>query len=84
MQGCRAHPGGSGDLLQRRVRAVTGGRLGGGLHALQEAVERGLLSAMVNEVERINENGSPARPEIAQALGLLLTDFRTWAGRTFS
>ncbi|GAA2231061.1 NmrA/HSCARG family protein [Promicromonospora sukumoe] len=47
-----------------------------------EAVERGMLPAMVNGVERINANGTPARPEHVRALGLPTTDFRTWALRT--
>ncbi|MFI8527343.1 NmrA family NAD(P)-binding protein [Promicromonospora sukumoe] len=47
-----------------------------------EAVERGMLPAMVNGVERINANGTPARPEHVRALGLPTTDFRTWARRT--
>ncbi|MEU5551875.1 MULTISPECIES: NmrA/HSCARG family protein [unclassified Micromonospora] len=50
----------------------------------QEAVTRGLPPFMIRTVEQINENGTPARPEIAQALGLPTTDFRTWARRTFA
>lgn len=50
----------------------------------QEAVEHGLPAFMISFVEQINENGSPARPEIAQALGLTTTDLRTWARRTLS
>ncbi|WDZ85866.1 NmrA/HSCARG family protein [Micromonospora cathayae] len=50
----------------------------------QEAVERGMLPAMVDAVERINANGTPARPETTRALGLPTTDFRTWARRTFA
>ncbi|WBC00546.1 hypothetical protein O7543_15255 [Solwaraspora sp. WMMA2080] len=50
----------------------------------EEAVERGLPPFAVNAAEQINENGSPACPEIAQALGLPTTDLRTWARRTFS
>ncbi|HEV6954497.1 MAG TPA: NmrA/HSCARG family protein [Promicromonospora sp.] len=63
---------------------VTGRPVSAPVLTPQEAVERGLLEAMVNGVERINENGSPARPEIARALGLPLTDFRTWARRALA
>ncbi|WP_433535174.1 NmrA/HSCARG family protein [Micromonospora sp. CA-249363] len=79
----------AGDLLTMTEVAailseVTGRTISAPVLTPQEAVERGLLPAMVNSVERINENGSPARPEITRALGLPTTDFRTWAGRTFS
>ncbi|MFY1701847.1 NmrA/HSCARG family protein [Micromonospora sp. WMMA1923] len=63
---------------------VTGRTITAPVRTPQEAIEHGLLPFMVNVVERINENGSPARPEIPQALGLPTTDFRTWARRTFS
>src|SRR5690606_36016152 len=66
------------------VTEVTGRPVSAPVLTPQEAVERGLLEAMVNGVERINENGSPARPEIARALGLPLTDFRTWARRALA
>ncbi|MGV9215119.1 NmrA/HSCARG family protein [Micromonospora sp. RB23] len=79
----------AGDLLTMTEVAailseVTGRTISAPVLTPQEAVERGLLPGMVNTVERINENGSPARPEITRALGLPTTDFRTWAGRTFS
>ncbi|MEU0549985.1 NmrA/HSCARG family protein [Micromonospora sp. NPDC005979] len=79
----------AGDLLTMTEVAailseVTGRTISAPVLTPREAVERGLLPAMVNSVERINENGSPARPEITRALGLPTTDFRTWARRTFS
>ena len=79
----------AGDMLTMTEVAailseVTGRAISAPVLTPQEAVERGLLPAMVNGVERINENGSPARPEIARTLGLPTTDFRTWARRTFS
>ncbi|MEU7584738.1 NmrA/HSCARG family protein [Micromonospora sp. NPDC049230] len=79
----------AGDLLTMTEVAailseVTGRTIAAPVLTPQQAVERGLLPAMVNAVERINENGSPARPETAQALGLPTTDFRTWARRTFA
>ncbi|MGC4815149.1 hypothetical protein ACLQ29_31935 [Micromonospora sp. DT228] len=79
----------AGDLLTMTEVAailseVTGREIAAPVLTPQQAVERGLLPAMVNTVERINENGSPARPDIARALGLPTTDFRTWARRTFS
>ena len=61
---------------------VTGRAISAPVLTPQEAVERGMLPAMVNGVERINENGTPARPEHVRALGLPTTDFRTWAQRT--
>jgi len=66
----------------RILSEVTGREISAPVLTPQQAVERGLLPAMVNEVERINENGNPARPEHARALGLPTTDFRTWARRT--
>ncbi|WP_326549410.1 NmrA/HSCARG family protein [Micromonospora sp. NBC_01813] len=63
---------------------VTGRNITAPVFTPQEAVEHGLQPFMINATEQINENGSPARPEIAQALGLPTTDFRTWARRTFS
>ncbi|MET8373597.1 NmrA/HSCARG family protein [Micromonospora profundi] len=63
---------------------VTGREISAPVLTPQQAVERGLLPAMVKAVEQINENGSPARPELTRALGLPTTDFRTWARRTFS
>ncbi|MET7879514.1 NmrA/HSCARG family protein [Micromonospora profundi] len=63
---------------------VTGREITAPVLTPQQAVERGLLPAMVKAVEQINENGSPARPELTRALGLPTTDFRTWARRTFS
>ncbi|MFE7507701.1 NmrA family NAD(P)-binding protein [Promicromonospora sp. NPDC057488] len=61
---------------------VTGRPVSAPVLTPQEAVERGMLPAMVNGVERINANGTPARPEHVRALGLPTTDFRTWAQRT--
>jgi uncharacterized protein YbjT (DUF2867 family) len=61
---------------------VTGRTITAPVLTPQEAVERGMLPAMVNGIERINENGTPARPEDVRALGLPTTDFRTWARRT--
>jgi uncharacterized protein YbjT (DUF2867 family) len=61
---------------------VTGRAISAPVLTPQEAVERGMLPAMVNGLERINENGTPARPEHVRALGLPTTDFRTWARRT--
>ncbi|ROO51132.1 uncharacterized protein YbjT (DUF2867 family) [Micromonospora sp. Llam0] len=63
---------------------VTGRSIAAPVLTPQEALERGLPPFAVNAAEQINENGSPARPEIAQALGLPTTDMRTWARRTFS
>ncbi|MGC5380801.1 NmrA/HSCARG family protein [Micromonospora sp. DT68] len=63
---------------------VTGREISAPVLTPQQAVERGLLPAMVKAVEQINENGSPARPELTRAMGLPTTDFRTWARRTFS
>lgn len=63
---------------------VTGRTISAPVLTPQQAVERGLLPAMVNAVEQINENGAPARPENARALGLRTTDFRTWARRTLA
>ncbi|MBM0278122.1 hypothetical protein [Micromonospora tarensis] len=63
---------------------VTGRAITAPVLTPQQAVERGLLPAMVNAVEQINENGSPARPEMTRALRLPTIDFRTWARRTFS
>ncbi|MEU7676503.1 NmrA/HSCARG family protein [Micromonospora taraxaci] len=79
----------AGDLLTMTEVAailseVTGRAITAPVLTPQDAVERGLLPAMVNAVERINEIGSPARPEMARALDLPTTDFRTWARRTFS
>lgn len=56
---------------------VTGRTISAPVLTPQEAVERGMLPAMVNGVERINANGTPARPEDVRALGLPTTDFRT-------
>ncbi|MFI6426855.1 NmrA/HSCARG family protein [Promicromonospora sp. NPDC050880] len=61
---------------------VTGRTISAPVLTPQQAVERGMLPAVVNEVERINQNGTPARPEHVRALGLPTTDFRTWAQRT--
>ncbi|MET8282570.1 NmrA/HSCARG family protein [Micromonospora sp. NPDC005174] len=79
----------AGDLLTMTEIAailteVTGRTISAPVLTPQEAVERGLHPAMIDSVERINENGSPARPDITRALGLPTTDFRTWARRTFS
>lgn len=63
---------------------VTGRAVSAPVLTPQEAVERGMLPAMVNGVERINANGTPARPEHVRALGLPTTDFRTWARRTLA
>lgn len=63
---------------------VTGRTITAPVLTPQEAVEHGLPPFMINAIEQINENGSPARPEIPQALGLPTTDFRTWARRTLS
>jgi uncharacterized protein YbjT (DUF2867 family) len=63
---------------------VTGRTISAPVLTPQQAVERGMLPAMVNGVERINENGTPARPEHVRALGLPTTDFRTWARRTLA
>ncbi|MFD7024452.1 NmrA family NAD(P)-binding protein [Promicromonospora sukumoe] len=63
---------------------VTGRPVSAPVLTPQEAVERGMLAAMVNGVERINANGTPARPEHVRALGLPTTDFRTWARRTLA
>ncbi|WP_341720633.1 NmrA/HSCARG family protein [Micromonospora sp. FIMYZ51] len=63
---------------------VTGRTITAPILTLPEAVERGAPPFMVNAVEQLNENGSPARPEIPHALGLPTTDFRTWARRTFA
>ncbi|MDG4805485.1 NmrA/HSCARG family protein [Micromonospora sp. WMMD1120] len=78
----------AGDLLTMTEVAailseVTGREIAAPVLTPQQAVERGLLPAVVRAVEQINENGSPARPELARALGLPTTDFRTWARRTF-
>ena len=61
---------------------ITGRKITAPVLTPQEAVEHGMLPFMVNGVERINENGVPARPEAVRALGLPTTDFRTWALRT--
>lgn len=63
---------------------VTGRTISAPVLSPLEAVERGMLPAMVNSVERINANGTPARPEDVRALGLPTTDFRTWARRTLA
>jgi uncharacterized protein YbjT (DUF2867 family) len=63
---------------------VTGRTISAPVLTPLEAVERGMLPAMVNGVERINANGTPARPEDVRALGLPTTDFRTWARRTLA
>lgn len=63
---------------------VTGRTISAPVLSPLEAVERGMLPAMVNGVERINANGTPARPEQVRALGLPTTDFRTWARRTLA
>jgi uncharacterized protein YbjT (DUF2867 family) len=63
---------------------VTGRTISAPVLSPLEAVERGMLPAMVNGVERINANGTPARPEDVRALGLPTTDFRTWARRTLA
>ncbi|MGI5189665.1 NmrA/HSCARG family protein [Promicromonospora sp. CA-289599] len=63
---------------------VTGRTISAPVLTPQQAVERGLLPAMVNAVEQINENGAPARPETTRALGLPTTDFRTWARRALA
>lgn len=63
---------------------VTGRTISAPVLTPQQAVEHGMLPAMVNGVERINENGTPARPEHVRALGLPTTDFRTWARRTLA
>jgi uncharacterized protein YbjT (DUF2867 family) len=63
---------------------VTGRTISAPVLTPQQAVERGMLPAMVNAVEQINENGAPARPEDVRALGLPTTDFRTWARRTLA
>lgn len=47
-----------------------------------EAIRRGLAPQMANMQEWLNEVGAPARPEHARALGLTVTDFRTWADET--
>lgn len=44
-----------------------------------EAIARGLDPAFVNSQIRMNEVGSPARPAQAQSLGIVTTDFKTWA-----
>ncbi|WBB53123.1 NmrA/HSCARG family protein [Verrucosispora sp. WMMD573] len=79
----------AGDLLTMTEVAailseVTGRTITAPVRTPQEAVEHGMLPAMINAVEQMNENGAPARPEIPRALGLPTTDFRTWARRTFS
>jgi uncharacterized protein YbjT (DUF2867 family) len=63
---------------------VTGRTISAPVLSPLEAVERGMLPAMVNGVERINANGTPARPEDVRALGLPTTDFRTWARRNLA
>ncbi|BCJ61745.1 NmrA/HSCARG family protein [Micromonospora endophytica] len=63
---------------------VTGRTITAPIRTPQQAVEHGLPPFMISFIEQINENGSPARPEIPQALGLPTTDFRTWARRTLS
>ena len=45
----------------------------------EEAIAQGVLPALVGGQEWLNEVGSPARPAAAQALGLAMTDFRSWA-----
>lgn len=76
----------AGDMLTMTETAailseVTGRTISAPVLTPLEAVERGMLPAMVNGVERINANGTPARPEDVRALGLPTTDFRTWARR---
>ena len=63
---------------------VTGRTISAPVLSPLEAVERGMLPAMVNSVERINANGTPARPEDVRALGLPTTDLRTWARRNLA
>lgn len=79
----------AGDMLTMTETAailseVTGRTISAPVLTPLEAVERGMLPAMVNGVERINANGTPARPEDVRALGLPTTDFRTWARRTLA
>lgn len=79
----------AGDMLTMTETAailseVTGRTISAPVLSPLEAVERGMLPAMVNGVERINANGTPARPEDVRALGLPTTDFRTWARRTLA
>ncbi|MFD2797209.1 NmrA/HSCARG family protein [Promicromonospora vindobonensis] len=76
----------AGELLTMTQTAeilgeVTGRTIAAPVLTPQEAVDRGMLPAMINAVEQINENGAPARPEDVRALGLPTTDFRTWARR---
>lgn len=49
-----------------------------------EAVELGFPAPVAEAQEWFNVVGSPARPEMARALGLAPVDFRTWARQTYA
>lgn len=48
----------------------------------EEAIAHGMMPVFVPGQQWLNEIGSPARPAEAQALGIPVTDFRTWAIQT--
>jgi uncharacterized protein YbjT (DUF2867 family) len=78
----------AGDLLTMTEIAgvlseVLGRPIAAPVLAADEAIERGMMPVMVGSMEWMNVVGSPARPTHAKAFGLAVTNFRTWARRTF-
>ncbi|WP_224365248.1 NmrA family NAD(P)-binding protein [Hyalangium versicolor] len=74
----------AGELLTMREAAailseVWGKRIEAPDLSPTEAIAQGLMPEFVRGQEWMNEVGSPATPEQAQALGVPTTDFKTWA-----
>lgn len=68
--------------VARTLSDVLGTEISAPFLSPAEALEQGLMPALVYSQVWMNEVGSPARPEHAHALGLSTTGFRTWAAQT--